>query len=94
MIYIQKGGVKLSVANETGKEAVVAILGHGDFLEEGCITGGSICMSTATAIAPTTVLVGEKNEMIPVLHEERRFSDHFIAYMLARNAGVEEDLID
>jgi CRP/FNR family transcriptional regulator, cyclic AMP receptor protein len=94
VIYIQKGGVKLSVANETGKEAVVAILGHGDFLGEGCISGRSICMATATTIVPTTVLVIEKNEMIRVLHEEHGFSDRFIAYMLARNARVEEDLID
>ncbi len=76
VIYIQKGGVKLSVANETGKEAVVAILGPGVFLEEGCITGQSICMSTATTIAPTTVLVIEKDELIPVLHEEHGLSDH------------------
>ncbi len=94
VIYIQKGGVKLSVVNETGKEAVVAILGQGDFLGEGCLTGRPICMATATTIAPTTVLFIEKNEMIRVLHEEHEFSDRFIAYMLARNARVEEDLMD
>jgi len=92
--YVQKGGVKLSVVNESGKEAVVAILGPGDFFGEGCLTGRSICMATATTIAPTTVLVIEKHEMIRVLHEEHEFSDRFIAYMLARNARVEEDLID
>jgi CRP-like cAMP-binding protein len=94
VIYIQNGGVKLSVVNETGKEAVVAILGPGDFLGEGCLAGQSVCMATATTIAPTTVLVIEKNEMIRVLHEEHEFSDRFIAYMLARNVRVEEDLID
>jgi CRP-like cAMP-binding protein len=94
VIYIQKGGVKLSVVNETGKEAVVAILGRGDFLGEGCITGQSICMATATTIAPTAVLVIEKDEMIRVLHAEHAFSDRFIAYMLSRNIRVEEDLID
>jgi CRP/FNR family cyclic AMP-dependent transcriptional regulator len=94
VIYIQKGGVKLSVVNETGKEAVVAILGPGDFLGEACLTGRSICVATATTIAPTTVLFIEKNEMIRVLHEEHEFSDRFIAYMLARNARVEEDLMD
>src|SRR5437867_10121418 len=57
VMYIQKGGVKLSVVNETGKEAVVAILGPGDFFGEGCLAGQSICMATATTIAPTTVLV-------------------------------------
>src|SRR5256885_12323811 len=93
-MYIQEGGVKLTVVNETGKEAVVAILGPGDFFGEGCLAGQSVCMATATTIAPTTVLVIEKNEMIRVLHEEHEFSDRFIAYMLARNVRVEEDLID
>jgi CRP/FNR family transcriptional regulator, cyclic AMP receptor protein len=94
VMYIQEGGVKLTVVNETGKEAVVAILGPGDFFGEGCLAGQSICMATATAIAPTTVLVIEKNEMIRVLHGEHEFSDRFIAHMLARNLRVEEDLID
>src|SRR5271155_547589 len=94
VMYIQEGGVKLTVVNETGREAVVAILGPGDFFGEGCLAGQSICMATATAIAPTTVLVIEKSEMIRVLHGEHQFSDRFIAYMLARNIRVEEDLID
>jgi CRP-like cAMP-binding protein len=93
-MYIQEGGVKLTVVNETGKEAVVAILGPGDFFGEGCLGGQSNCMATATAIAPTTVLVIEKDEMIRVLHSEHAFSDRFIAYMLSRNIRVEEDLID
>jgi CRP/FNR family cyclic AMP-dependent transcriptional regulator len=94
VMYIQEGGMKLSVVNETGREAIVAILGRGDFFGEGCLGGQSRCMATATTIAPTTVLVIEKSEMIRVLHEEHQFSDRFIAYMLARNIRVEEDLID
>src|ERR1700687_1337438 len=94
VMYIQKGSVKLSVVSERGKEAVVAILGRGDFLGEGCITGRPICMATATAIAPTTVLVIEKNEMIRLLHEEHEISDRFIAYMVARKVRAEEDLVD
>jgi CRP/FNR family transcriptional regulator, cyclic AMP receptor protein len=94
VMYIQEGGVRLTVVNETGKEAVVAILGPGDFFGEGCLAGQSICIATATTIAPTTVLVIEKNEMIRALHTEHEFSDRFIAYMLARNIRVEEDLID
>jgi len=94
VMYIQEGGVKLTVVNETGKEAVVAILGPGEFFGEGCLAGRSISMATATAIAPTTVLVIEKGEMIHMLHEEHEFSDRFIAYMLGRNIRVEEDLID
>jgi CRP/FNR family cyclic AMP-dependent transcriptional regulator len=94
VMYIQEGGVRLTVVNETGKEAVVAILGPGDFLGEGCLAGQSICMATATSIIPTTVLAIEKDEMMRVLHAEHAFSDRFIAYMLARNIRVEEDLID
>jgi CRP/FNR family transcriptional regulator, cyclic AMP receptor protein len=94
VMYIQEGGVRLTVINQPGKEAVVAILGPGDFFGEGCLAGQSICMTTATAIAPTTILVIEKNEMIRVLHEEHEFSDRFIAYMLARNIRVEADLVD
>jgi len=94
VMYIQEGGVKLTVVHETGKEAVLSMLGPGDFFGEGCLAGQSICMATATTIAPTTVLVIEKNEMIRALREEHEFSDRFIAYMVARNIRVEEDLID
>jgi CRP/FNR family cyclic AMP-dependent transcriptional regulator len=94
VMYIQEGGVKLTVVNESGKEAVVATLGRGDFLGEGCLAGQAVCMATATAIASTTLLVLEKDEMIRVLHEEHEFSDRFIAHMLTRNIRAEEDLID
>jgi CRP-like cAMP-binding protein len=94
VMYIQEGGVKLKVVNNAGKEAVVAILGPGDFLGEGCLAGQTICMATATTIAPTTVLVIERNEMNRVLHAEHALSDRFIAYMLGRNIRVEEDLVD
>jgi CRP-like cAMP-binding protein len=94
VMYIQEGSVKLAVVNEGGKEAVVAILGPGDFFGEGCLAGQSNCMATATTVAPTTVLVIDKDEMIRALHEEHEFSDRFIAYMLGRNIRVEEDLID
>ena len=94
VMYIQKGRVKLSVVNESGKEAVVAVLGLGDFLGEGCLTGQPIRIGTATAIAPSTLLVIEKDEMIRVLHEEHELSDRFISYILSRNIRVEEDLVD
>jgi CRP/FNR family transcriptional regulator, cyclic AMP receptor protein len=94
VMYIQKGGVKLSVVNELGKEAVVALLGPGDFFGEGCLAGMPFRMGIATAIIPTTVLVIEKKEMIRVLHEEHKLSDRFIAYLLTRNIRVEEDLVD
>src|SRR3984893_12898161 len=94
VLYIQKGGIKLSVVNEVGKEAVVAMLGPGDFFGEGGMAGQFVRMGTATAITPTTLLVIEKKEMIRVLHAEHAFSDRFLAYMLSRNIRIEQDLID
>ncbi len=93
-MYIQEGGVKLTGVSEGGKEAVMSILGPGDFFGEGCLAGQAHCMATATTIAPTTVLLIEKDEMIRVLNKEHEFSDRFIAYMLARNIRVESDLVD
>ncbi|HEV1993258.1 MAG TPA: Crp/Fnr family transcriptional regulator [Candidatus Acidoferrum sp.] len=94
VMYLQEGGVKLSVVSEIGKEAVVAILGPGDFFGEGCLAGQSVRMGTVTAITPTTVLVIEKSEMFKVLHEQHALSDRFITFMLARNIRIEEDLVD
>jgi len=94
VIYIQKGAVRLSVVNQNGKEAVVAVLGPGDFFGEGCLAAQPIRMGTATSIALTTALVIEKSEMIRVLHHEHEFSDRFISFMLARNIRIEEDLVD
>jgi CRP/FNR family cyclic AMP-dependent transcriptional regulator len=94
VMYIQLGGVKLSVVNESGKEAVVASLRPGDFFGEGCIAGQRLRMGSATSTAQTTVLMIDKDEMIRVLHTEHEFSDRFIAYMLSRNIRIEEDLID
>jgi CRP/FNR family cyclic AMP-dependent transcriptional regulator len=94
VLYIQKGGIKLSVVNAVGKEAVVAMLGPGDFFGEGCLAGQNVRMGTATAIAPTSLLVIEQKEMVRVLHTEHAFSDRFVAYMLSRNIRIEQDLID
>ena len=94
VMYIQKGGVKLSVVNEVGKEAVLAVLGPGDFFGEGSMAGQSVRMGTATAITPTTLLDIERYEMIRVLHTEHAFSDRFVSYMLSRNIRIEEDLMD
>jgi CRP-like cAMP-binding protein len=93
-MYIRTGGVKLSVINEVGKEAVVAMLGPGDFFGEGCLAGQKVRIGTATATTPTTVLAIEKDEMTRVLHGEHEFSDRFIKYMLSRNIRIEADLID
>jgi CRP-like cAMP-binding protein len=94
VMYLQEGGVKLSVVSEAGKEAVVAILGPGDFFGEGCLAGQSVRMGTATVVMPSTVLVIEKSEMLKVLHEQHDLSDRFISFMLARNIRIEEDLVD
>jgi CRP/FNR family transcriptional regulator, cyclic AMP receptor protein len=94
VLYIQKGGVRLSVVNESGKEAVVAVLGPGDFFGEGCLAGQPLRIGTATAITATAALAIEKKEMIRVLHAEHEFSDRFINFMLARNIRIEEDLVD
>src|ERR1700678_3475514 len=94
VMYLQEGGVRLSVVNESGKEAVVAILGPGDFFGEGCLAGQPIRIGTATSITATTLLLIEKKEMVRVLHAEHEFSDRFISYMLSRNIRIEEDLVD
>jgi len=94
VLYIQKGRIKLSVINGVGKEAVVAMLGPGDFLGEGCLAGQAARVGTATAFAPTTLLVIEQKEMIRALHTERAFSDRFVSYMLSRNIRIEQDLVD
>ena len=94
VMYIQKGGVKFSVVNGSGKEAVVAMFGPTDFFGEGCMAGQTVRMGTTTAVTPTTLLVIQKGELLRVLHAEHELSDHFIAYMLAHNIRVEEDLID
>ena len=92
--YIQKGQVKLSVTSAGGKEAVIAILGVGDFFGEGCLAGQPVCMGTATAISPTSLLFIEKSEMMRALRTEHALADRFISHMLTRNIRIEEDLID
>jgi CRP/FNR family transcriptional regulator, cyclic AMP receptor protein len=94
VMYIQKGGVKLSVLSKTGREAVVAMLGPSDFFGEGCLAGQTIRIGTATAITPTTILEISKNQMVKVLHEQHALSDRFISHMLSRNVRIEQDLID
>jgi CRP/FNR family cyclic AMP-dependent transcriptional regulator len=94
VMYVQKGCVKFTVVNESGREAVVALFATGDFFGEGGMTGQTVRMGTATAIVPTTVLIIGKDEMVRALHAENELSDRFIMCMLARNNRVEADLID
>ena len=92
--YVQKGAIKVSVLSRIGKEAVIAILAPGDFFGEGALAGQSLRIETATAIAPSSVLVIDKQAMVRLLHDEPRFADRFLAHMLARNMRIEADLVD
>ena len=94
VLYIQSGGVKLSVLSKTGREAVVAMLGPGDFFGEGCLAGQPVRMGSAAAITPSVILLINKDKMIRLLHKQHAMSDRFIAHMLSRNIRIEEDLID
>jgi CRP/FNR family transcriptional regulator, cyclic AMP receptor protein len=94
VLYMQKGAVKLSVLSRAGKEAVVGMLGPGDFFGERALTGHPVRLEAATAISATTVLIIPKDEMIRLLHDQPPFSDRFITHMLARNIRIEEDLVD
>jgi len=94
VMYIQHGGVKLSVLSNTGREAIVAMLGPGDFFGEGCLAGQPLRIGSATAITPSRVMVIEKGQMVKVLHKQHALSDRFIAHMLSRNVRIEQDLID
>jgi CRP/FNR family transcriptional regulator, cyclic AMP receptor protein len=94
VMYIQEGGVKLSVVSDTGREAVVAMLGAGDFFGEGCLAGQPVRIGSAAAITPSRILVIEKKQMVKVLHHQHALSDRFISHMLSRNARIEQDLID
>jgi CRP/FNR family transcriptional regulator, cyclic AMP receptor protein len=94
VFYLRQGSVKLSVISRTGKEAVVAILGPGDFFGEGCLAGQPRRMATAHVLTPSTALVVEKTEMLKMLHAQPALADRFLSHMLARNIRIEEDLID
>jgi CRP-like cAMP-binding protein len=92
--YIQKGKLKLTVVSNTGKEAVVALLGAGDFFGEGCLAGQLVRMSTATALSECAIMRLEKVDAVRVLHDEPAFSELFLKYLLSRNIRIEEDLVD
>ena len=94
VFYIQKGKIKIVVASKQGKEAVVALLGPGDFFGEGCLIGQPLRLATARALVETDVMRVGKTEMIRVLHAEPAFGELFIAHLLTRNSRVEEDLVD
>ena len=94
VFYIEAGSVKLSVLSAAGKEAVIAILGKGDFFGEGCLAGQPLRMSTATSVDATKTLRIPKREMVRLLHDHSEFADRFLTHMLTRNIRIEEDLVD
>jgi CRP/FNR family transcriptional regulator, cyclic AMP receptor protein len=94
VLYIQDGGVRLSVVSSAGREAVIATLGPREFFGEGCLAGQQTRMGSATTTSPSTILVIEKAEMVRVLHKESALSDLFLAHVLSRNIRIEEDLVD
>ena len=92
--YLQKGKAKITVTSEAGKEAVLAIIGPGDFFGEGCLNGHPRRMATVTTMTECSIMRLEKASMLRVLHEEPKFADLFIGHLLHRNSRVEEDLVD
>jgi CRP-like cAMP-binding protein len=94
IFYLQKGGVKIVVLSDQGKEAVVGILEPGQFFGEGCMNGHSLRIATSTATEESLITSISKSAMIAVLHDEPKFSELFVAYLLTRNSRVEDDLID
>jgi CRP-like cAMP-binding protein len=94
VFYIQEGKVKVCVVSEQGKEAVVALHGNGDFFGEGCLNGHSRRLATVFTVTECVIMRIEKAAMVRILHDEPKFSEMFIAYLLARNSRVEEDLVD
>jgi CRP/FNR family transcriptional regulator, cyclic AMP receptor protein len=94
IFYVQKGRVKLTVISKHGKEAIIGILGAGDFFGEGCLAGQAVRMSTAAALAECSILRLERADIVRLLHDERSFAEVFLRYLLTRNVRIEEDLID
>jgi CRP-like cAMP-binding protein len=94
VMYLERGAVRLSVVSRAGKEAVIAVLDVGHFFGEGCLVGQARRMATASAMAPCTIIVIEKQDMVPHLRTHPAFADRFLTHMLTRNIRIEEDLID
>jgi CRP/FNR family cyclic AMP-dependent transcriptional regulator len=94
VFYIQRGKVKLTVVSEQGKEAVIAILEPGQFFGEGCMNGHPLRIATTTAMEDCVITSITKASMIAAIHDEPKFSELFMAFLLTRNSRIEEDLID
>jgi CRP-like cAMP-binding protein len=94
VMYVESGAVRLSVLSHAGKEAVIAVLDVGHFFGEGCLASQTQRMATASAMGPSSVKVGDREDMVRHLHAQPAFADRFLTHMLTRNIRIEEDLID
>lgn len=94
VFYIQKGRVRIAVVSKRGKEATLALLGPGDFIGEDCIGFGQKRMASAIALTNCTLIKISRKDMRRAVHSEHEFSDVFVAYLMARNIRIQEDLID
>ena len=94
VFYVQAGKVKLIVVSPQGKEAVIAILEPGSFFGEGCLAGQPVHLATATAVDDARIVRIDKQSMLRLLQDDHTFSALFLAYMLARNVRIQEDLVD
>ena len=94
VFFLERGKVKLTVISRQGKQAVVALLGPGDFFGEGCLAGQPLRMATATALAESSIVRLPKQTMIRALHRDGPFSEVFTTHLLSRNIRMEEDLVD
>ena len=94
VLYVKSGGVKLSLLSKTGRQAVVGLLGPGEFFGEGALAGQLLRMGSASAIAPSEIQQIDLDSMVKLLHQEHGMSDRFISHMLARNIRIEQDLVD
>jgi len=94
VMYIQKGGVQLSVRSHAGRVAIVAVLGPGEFFGEGCLAGQPVRMGDATAVVASRILILKKGKMIRLLHQEPELAERFITHMLGTNIRIEEDLLE
>jgi len=94
VLFIRKGSVKRTVVSQSGKEAVVGILGRGDFIGTWCLSNHPVRIATVTAILPTSVLMISRRDMVRALHADHILSDRFVSYLIARTVRIEEDLIN
>jgi CRP-like cAMP-binding protein len=94
VFYIQEGKVKVCVISDQGKEAVVALHGNGDFFGEGCLNGQRLHLATVVTMTECVIMRIEKSAMVRVLHDQPKFSEMFVSYLLSRNSRIEEDLVD